>query len=168
MGVDNPIVPAQADITGSRALALRWLDEGSGLVWPRGNEQHKLKLLGVLNSLPFDWMLRRRVETHVTFGILNSLPIPDVPDRVSDLAGRLSCVDDRYTDFAARAGVDCGPLAAEERTEFEAEIDALVAHAYGLSREQLEVIFNDFVEAAVPEPYRQLVRERFDSAAALA
>ena len=138
------------------------------LVWPRGNEQDKLKLLGVLNSLPFDWVVRRRVETHVTFGILNSLPIPDAPDRVAELAGRLSCIDDRYVDFAKHAGVECGPLEEEERTELEAEIDALVAHAYGLSREQLEVIFADFVEAAVPETYRQLVRERFDRAAALA
>lgn len=134
------------------------------LTFARGNETDVLRLLGVLNSLPFDWLVRRRVETHMTFGILNALPIPQIGDPVYELAGRLSCVDKRYADFAARAGVEWGLLPAEERTEHEAEIDALVAHAYGLTREQLETIFADFVEAALPESYRERVRAHYDAA----
>jgi hypothetical protein len=135
------------------------------LVLERGDERDVLRLLGGFNSLSFDWLVRRRVETHVTFGILNSLPIPDIPDGVAELAGRLSCVDERYADFAERAGIEWGPLSPEERGEFEAEIDALVAHAYGLTREQLEVIFTDFVEAAVPETYRDRVRAYYEALA---
>jgi hypothetical protein len=133
------------------------------LILTKGSELDLLALLGTVNSLSFDWLVRRRVETHMTFGILNSLPVPNVPSRVAELAGRLSCVDERYADFAARAGVDCGPLEDVERLEFEAEIDALVAHAYGLTREQLDVVFADFVEAAVSETYRDRLREKFDN-----
>jgi hypothetical protein len=135
------------------------------LVWERGDERDLLRLLGVLNSLPFDWLVRRRVETHMTFGILNSLSIPEIPDRVADLAGQLSCADERYADFATRAGVELGLLSGEERVEREAEIDALVAHAYGLTRQQLEVVFADFVEAAVPESNRERVRAHYEGAA---
>ena len=53
------------------------------LVWPRGDERDLMVLLGVLNSLPFDWLLRRRVETHVTFGILNALPMPEGEEQTS-------------------------------------------------------------------------------------
>jgi hypothetical protein len=87
-------------------------------------------VLAILNSLPFDWLLRRRVETHVTFGILNALPVPESPvqaGRLSELAGQLSCGDERFAEFARRADVDVGPLSDEERLEMEAEIDALVA-----------------------------------------
>jgi hypothetical protein len=104
----------------------------------------------------------------MSYGILNSLPIPEIPDRVAELAGRLSCVDERYADFGARAGVDWGPLAEEERSELEAEIDALVAHAYGLTREQLETVIADFVEAAVPDVYRERVRAHYDAVAVAA
>jgi hypothetical protein len=144
------------------------LEHAPQLSWTRGDERDVVRLLGVLNSLSFDWLLRRRVETHVTFSILNPLPIPVVADRVAGLAGRLSCVDERYADFAARAGVESGPLPAGERAALEAEIDALVAHAYGLTRAQLETIFADFVEAAVPESYRERVRAHYDAAAVAA
>ena len=65
-------------------------------------------------------------------------------------------------------GVECASLEADERADLEAEVDALVAHAYGLTREQLETIFADFVEAAVPESYREHVRSRYDAAAVTA
>jgi hypothetical protein len=136
------------------------------LIWPRGGPHDQMYVLAVFNSLPFDWLLRRRVETHVTFGILNALPVPASPvqaGRLSELAGRLSCVDDRYDEFARRAGVDVGPASDEERLEMEAEIDALVARAYGLSREYLEVVFADFVEAALPASYRERVVRHYEA-----
>lgn len=134
------------------------------LIWPRGTGTDQAFVLGVLASLPYDWLLRRRVETHLTFGIINALPIPDAgaaTDRIAALAARLSCVDDRYADFAHRSGVEYGPLTAVERGEAEAEIDALVAHAYGLTEEDLNVIFGDFVDAALPAAQRDRILERF-------
>lgn len=133
------------------------------LIWPRGDEQDVLRLLAILNSLPYDWLLRRRVETHVTFGILNALPIPDAglhSDRLTELAGRLSFVDDRYAGFARRAGVDGWPLAPADRAAAEGEIDALVAHAYGLTEDDLQVIFEDFNEQALSTAQRELILER--------
>jgi hypothetical protein len=144
------------------------MEKSPQLAQTAGSERDLLALLGVLNSIPFDWITRRRVENKMSFGILNSLPIPEIPDRVADLAGRLSCVDERYAEFARRAGVECGPLAEGDRSELEAEIDALVAHAYGLTREQLETVIADFVEAAVPDVYRERVRAHYDAVAVAA
>ena len=122
-------------------------------------------VLGVLNSLPFDWQARRFVETSVAFFILNMLTFPTL-DRinlscVARRAGRLSCVDERFAEFAAAADVECGPLPAEERDLLRAEIDALVAHGYSLTADDLEVVFDDFTLVAVPPAYRDLVRDAY-------
>ena len=82
-------------------------------------------------------------------------------DAISAAAARLSCPDERFADFAAATGVEVGPLTPDERDALRAEIDARVAHAWNLDAADLETILADFTPAAVPEPYRQRVRDRF-------
>jgi len=135
------------------------------LVFPSDGMTETSYVLGVLNSLPFDWQARRIVEATLNFFILAlfCLPPPDGTDidGVAQRAARLSCVDERFTEFAREAGVDCGPLDRDQRDAVRAEIDALVAHAYGLDEDELEVIFSDFTAQAVPAAYRDLVRSKF-------
>ncbi|CAN5847579.1 hypothetical protein BH20GEM1_BH20GEM1_10220 [soil metagenome] len=135
------------------------------LVWPRGAERDVIQVLAILNSLPYDWLVRRRVETTMAFGLLNALPVPDAGDsgdRLAALAGRLSCVDDRYAEFAERIGLDeVGPVEDDERAAIEAELDAIVARAYGLSEDDLRVILEDFNEQAVSAVQRERVLECF-------
>ncbi len=123
-------------------------------------------LLGVLNSVPFDWVARRYVETHLNFYVLNSLTLPP-PDNtpwehIGRLAARLSCVDDRFAEFAVEAGVECGVLTEAQHNDMRAEIDALVARAYGLTEDELRFIFTDFTENAVSPAYRRQVLEKFE------
>ncbi len=143
------------------------MEKSPQLIWPRGDATDVTRLLAILNSLPFDWLTRRRVETKMGYGILNALPIPDPGDagaRLVELAGRLSCVDDRYTDWASRIGLDgVGPADDDDQVGIEAEIDALVARAYGLSEADLVLIFGDFVEAALPAAQRERIIEHFRS-----
>lgn len=135
------------------------------LVFTEGSEREAAFVLGVLNSLPFDWQARRFVETHMNFYILDLLcfPLPDAADidAIAERAARLSCVDERFANFADAAGVDHGPLDPEERDRLRAEIDTLVAKAYALTVDNLEVVFSDFTENAVPPGYRDLVISTF-------
>ena len=114
----------------------------------------KAFILGTMNSTPFDWLTRRYVENHLKYFILNSLIFPpptNTPWRyIGTLTARLSCVDDRFVDFAAEVGVECGPLSDAQRHDLRAEIDALVARAYDLTEDELRFIFTDFTENAVP------------------
>jgi hypothetical protein len=137
------------------------------IIWARGSETDVVYLLALLNSLPLDWFIRRRVETTMSFGLLNSLPIPEGGRhraRIAHLGARLSCVDERYANFAMDVDVEPGLLPYEDRLDMEAEIDGLVAHTYGLEREHLDVIFADFVEAAVPASYRERVVRHYEGA----
>jgi hypothetical protein len=117
---------------------------------PRGDERDESYLLGVMSSIPFDWYARRFVEVTVSFYLINAFPVPrpgrDNPlrQRIVELSGRLAAVDDRYADWADEVGVNYGPLDEDEKQEKIYEIDAVVAHLYGLSREHVEVLFETF------------------------
>ena len=123
-------------------------------------------VLGVMNSLPFDWLARRYVETHLSFFILDMLCFPKWEgtdwQRVGSLAARLSCVDERFFAFAAEAGVEHGDLSDGEQAAMRAEIDALVARGYGLAVEELTFLFTDFTENAVSLDYRARVLWKFE------
>lgn len=140
------------------------------LVFVENRDLDRACCLGLLNSLLFDWQARRFVESHVSYFILEGLRLPELSDaeyeRIALVAARLSCVDERFAGFAEATGVEFGPLHEEERQELRAEIDALVARAYGLGEAELELVFSDFTLDAVPEDYRQLVRRHFADAAA--
>lgn len=122
------------------------------LLWPRGDEKDQAFLLGVLCSIPLDWYARRFVETHVNYFVFNPLPIPRPNrndnrwQRVVALAGRLACPDERFTSWAESVDVACGPLAAEEKEDMIHELDAVVAHLYGLDEPQLIHVFETFHE----------------------
>lgn len=134
-------------------------------VFPQRDAILETYTLGVLNSLPFDWQARRYIETNLNYYILDLLSVPagelsDV-EAIARRAGRLSAVDWRFAHYAHELGVECGPLSDQEHAVLRAEIDALVAHAYGLSANDLDVIFRDFTERAVPNDYRALVRAKY-------
>ena len=101
---------------------------------------------------PLDWYARRYVETHLKYFILNPFPIPR-PDRddrrwrrVVALAGRLACPDDRFAAWAEAVGTACGPIAADEKEDMIHELDAVVAHLYGLDDRLLIHVFETFHE----------------------
>jgi len=119
-------------------------------LWPRGDERDEAYLLGVLCTIPLDWYARRFVETGLKYYLVNSFPIPRpgrddiLRQRVVELSGRLAAFDDRYADWADEVGVEYGPLDEETKKEKIYELDAVVAHLYGLTREHVEVIFETF------------------------
>lgn len=121
------------------------------LVNRRGGEKAEAFLLGVMSSIPFDWGSRRWVELHLTFEVLAALPVPrytpgtEISDRIVHIAGRLAAVDERYSDWAAAVGVTAGSVNdPAEKHALIAELDALVAHSYDLTREQVEHVFATF------------------------
>ncbi|WP_419918919.1 hypothetical protein [Candidatus Poriferisocius sp.] len=108
-------------------------------------------VLGVLCSMICDWQARRTVELHITFEQLNALSIPDpgaghpVRDRVANIAGRLAATDERFDQWAAQVGVPVGSVTDEAtKQDLLAELDACVAHLYGLDEADLGVIYDTF------------------------
>ena len=119
-----------------------------------------------------DWYARRVVGLHLTFHLLNNFPIPDadlnndsVAWRVAEIAGRLAAVDDRFVEWADAVGVPVGSVTDEDtKQDLICELDACVAHLYGLDEDDLAVIYETFHEktdyserhAAVLEHFRRI------------
>jgi hypothetical protein len=124
-------------------------------------------LLGLLSSRVFDWFTRKHVELKMSYGLLNSFPVPRIHsstgflidgdgqpldkidvrrarDRVVLIAGRLAAVDKRYADWAAEVGVQVASVTDAAKDDLICELDALVALLYGLSRVQVEKLFTTF------------------------
>lgn len=120
------------------------------LLWPAGDQRDQAFLLGVLCSVPLDWNARRVVEISLNFHLFNSFPVPrpsrDDPlrRRVEVIAGRLAAVDRRYQFWAKAVGVPVGSVAASEKEDLVAELDAAVALLYGLDESDLLHVFETF------------------------
>lgn len=131
-------------------------NKGPYFIWQRGTPRDEAFLLGVLSSLPLDWYARRFVETGLNFFILNPFPIPRPPAesvlgrRVIEMAGRLAAIDDRYCEWAVEVGVECGPMKSAEKIDLIGELDAVVAHLYGLSDNHLIHVFETFHDGWKP------------------
>lgn len=121
------------------------------LLFVQGTARDEAYLLGVLSSMILDWYARRVVEMHVKFYLLNNFPIPPhydddpVAARVVEIAGRLAAVDARYAAWAAEVGVGVGTVTSvEDKENLACELDACVAHLYGLDEDDLGVVYDTF------------------------
>jgi hypothetical protein len=134
------------------------------LAFADGDNRSRAACLGVMNSLPFDWQARRFVEINLNYFILEGLIVPDLEEEDFDViagsAARLSCVDERFKEFAMSFGIEPGPLEGDERMGLRAEIDARVAHSWRLTEQDLNLLFSDFTLDAVPQDYRDLLITR--------
>ena len=136
------LIPPEV-VTVQTAPWVLWLD-------PKRPAAQEAYLLGVLSSVPLDWWARRFVEQHADQEAFNSLRIPELPagsglsKRVQVLAGRLAAQDERFAEWANNVGVKAGKLQDEEHEDMINELDAVVAHLYGLTEPQLRHIFETF------------------------
>ncbi|MEU9889116.1 N-6 DNA methylase [Sphaerisporangium sp. NPDC051011] len=132
-------------------------------------------VVALINSLVWDFLVRRKASLHVTKSIMATLPIADVSLKVAPgvqivaLSARLTCRAVEFDELAEVLGVECEPLPKDVEYDLRAELDARVAHLYGLSKDHLELILADFRQSADAEgspvrpneEYKQLVRDHF-------
>ena len=105
-------------------------------------------VLGVLSSIPFDWLTRIWVEGSFSFEILNRMPFPEkafgkelgkkIVEISANLANRAGDNEEWFKSVSVpRFDID-------QLNSKVFELDALVAIAYGLSMEDLREIMETF------------------------
>jgi hypothetical protein len=127
--------------------------------------------LGLLNSLPFDFLMRTKVESHIVMYKLRESQMPrltegdDWFEHIWTRAAKLNCYGEAFGEMRNRLNIQ--PVTApEERKKLQAEIDAGAFYAYGLNREQTEFLLEDFNQVENPrrmtDEYFDLVLEKYD------
>lgn len=101
-------------------------------------------LAGLLNSMTFDFLIRSKVNTNVA-SVIKNTPIPRVPNpKITALAAKLSVGADTFEQFAESLRISNSYLSLSDRLHACAELDAMVAHAYGLTRDEYLTVLDSF------------------------
>jgi len=132
-----------------------------------------LLFCAIVNSLVVDYILRQRVTAHLTFFLLNQLPVPRIPKSHPSYAGivrrsaELICTTTEFDDLARVVGIKShrqGVTDPAKRAQLRAELDGLVAHLYGLTEAEFAHVLSTFplvpdsVKVAAQNAYRDVER----------
>lgn len=134
-------------------------------------DQSLFVALGLLNSIPFDYLMRTKVDTHIVMYKFEESQVPrltegdDWFEYIWRRSAKLNCYGEGFEEMRERLGNIDAATDPEEREETQAELDAAAFHAYGLNQEQTSFILDDFHRVRDPrrmtENYFDLVLEKF-------
>ena len=129
-------------------------------------------VVGLLNSIPFDYLMRTKVDSHIVQYKFNESQLPRLTDGddwfhyISDRAARLNCYGDEFSKMRERLGGIEPATERKTRRKLQAEIDAAALHAYGLTSEEVEFMLNDFHRVEDPrlmdEAYFEMVMDKYE------
>jgi hypothetical protein len=120
------------------------------------------------NSYLLDYSIRQRVTTNLNFFYLYQLPIPiycstdRITKEINNISARLICVSNDFDELAKSAGLrGCqdGVIDPQQRAQLRAELDARVAHLYGLDEEEFAHVLSTF--PIVREEVKQAAMREF-------
>jgi len=157
----RPAVRAIARATDTRTLIVTMLPPRTGagnslLVIPEGlSNKQALYLIANLNSFILDTVLRFKIAANVNMFYLYQLPLPRLNpgnpyfDAIVPRAARLTCTKPEFADLWQEVVGEAwdeskGATDPQERQTLRNELDALIAHLYGLSRDDFAYILGAF------------------------
>ncbi|WP_058992249.1 Eco57I restriction-modification methylase domain-containing protein [Haloarcula sp. CBA1127] len=135
------------------------------------SDEELFAAVALLNSIPFDFLMRTKIDTHIVKYKLEESQVPRLTDGdewfdfIWTRAARLNCYGDAFEEMRERlGGVD--PVTDEdERRQLRAEIDAAAFHAYGLGPEAMQFVLDDFHLVDNPRlmdrEYLEMVSEQY-------
>ncbi len=126
-------------------------------------------LMSVFNSICADWLIRQKISTHCNFFYMYQIAIPRLTEgddsfaEIVERAAKLICTASEYDDLAEEVGLGShknGITDPAERQQLRAELDAIVAHLYGITEKEFVHILSTFplvqepVKVATQNAYR--------------
>jgi len=120
------------------------------LICPFATKDEKLFLLAILNSLIADWYVRKFVDRHITAGIVSNIPLPS-KYKDSDVI-ELSLVVNK---LIALNGFQNYAPDNNEKKNLYVNLNKKVFALYGLSKQEIQIVLDDFSEKALPTIIRK-------------
>jgi len=135
---------------------------------PTKDNSFALFLCAALNSLCFDFALRKQVSANLTMFFIYQTPVPRLTEgdryfnEIVERAAKLICTTPEFDELAQEVGLGShqqGVTDEIERAKLRTELDGMVAHLYGLTEEEFAYILTTFPLA--PEAVKQAALEAY-------
>ena len=127
--------------------------------------------VALLNSIPFDFLMRTKIDTHIVKYKLEESQVPRLTagdewfEFLWTRAARLNCYGNAFEEMRERLGGVDPVTDKDERRQLRAEIDAAAFHAYGLGSEEMQFVLDDFHLVDNPRlmdrEYLEMVSEQY-------
>ncbi|MWG34028.1 type II restriction endonuclease subunit M [Halomarina oriensis] len=127
--------------------------------------------LGLINSVPFDFLMRTKVDSHASKYKFEESQAPRLTEGddwfhyIADRAARLNCYGEAFAEMRDRLGGIKPATEMSKRRELQAEVDAAAFHAYGLDEGEMQFILDDFHRVSNPrimtDAYFEMVAEKY-------
>ena len=107
-------------------------------------------LCGIFNSFPIDFILRHRVNLHVSIFLVMELPIPRYDEnnalhkKIVENATKLICTTEEFSNLRESIEIQYNVIDESQRLGLKSEINALSCKLYGLDKYELEFILKYF------------------------
>lgn len=159
------IVPPQAicadTVPAVQVIGVPEEEEGATVVY----------VTAMLNSFVLDFCARPKIKLHADYHILYQLPLPRLRkgdatfDALVERAARLVCYTDDFADLwrqvtGTRWTRHSAATDPDTRAQLRAEIDALVAHQFGLTRAEFVHVLSKF--PLIPDAAKERTMGEFD------
>jgi hypothetical protein len=137
----------------------------------RFTDQELFVAVGLINSLPFDYLMRTKTDKHLVEYKLLESQVPRLTegdqwfDYIWERAARLNCYGEAFEEIRKRLdGVE--PVTEHTaRKEIRAEIDAAAFHAYDIEEKNVIFVLEDFSQVGDPrmmdDTYFEMVLEKY-------
>jgi hypothetical protein len=137
-------------------------------------DQELFAALGILNSLPFDYIVRTKLDTSLSMNMFEECQAPRLTEgdewfeSIWTRSAKLNCYGEEFEEISDRLDID--PVSdTEERKTLQAEIDGAMFHAYNFDRSETSFMLEDFHKVQNPrmmtDEYFELVLEKYDELA---
>jgi hypothetical protein len=134
-------------------------------------DQELCVVVGLLNSIPFDYLMRRKIDNSIPMYSFEETQIPHLSsgdewfEYIATRSAQLNCYGDSFAPLRERLGGIRPATDENERRELQAEIDAGAFCAYGIEEEEVEYVLDDFHMVQNPrmmtESYFELVKKKY-------
>lgn len=138
-------------------------------------DEELLVATGLLNSIPFDFIMRTKVNKEIYQYTFKETQVPRLTygdewfNYIWTRSARLNCYGSEFEELRNRLGGVTPVKKQSKRDELQSEIDAAAFHAYGLNREEVTFVLDDFYTVDDPrvmtDEYLDMVLEKYDELA---
>ena len=138
----------------------------------RFTNQEMFAALGLINSLPFDYLMRTKIDNTLVEYKVRESQVPrltegdDFFEYIWRRAARLNCYGDAFESLRVELGIAPDTTKAK-RKQTQAELDAAAMHTYGLDRNEATHLLDNFGQVKSPrlmdDEYFEMVIQNYDS-----